>query len=283
MTKEEVQKREILRAVTGSHAYGLNSPTSDVDEKAIIIEPIDEVAGLGEPWGGKVYSQAGHEDFEVYGLRKFLRLALKGNPTVTELLFVKERSMKNQIGLQLQEMYPLIVSRQAGRAYLGYMEAQRKRLTGERGNAGHGNPRQELIDKFGFDTKFAMHMLRLGFQGVELLTTGKLSLPISEPDRTYLRGVREGLFDLNSCLSRTKELEVQLRDLLDTSPIQEQPKTAEVEKWMLDVYFRRWSEEAAQAVVSPIGSGGGGVNTSERSVLGVVGILGCQGSGAVTD
>jgi len=45
---------------------------------------------------------------------------------------------------------------------------------------------------YGFDTKYAMHMLRLGFQGVELLTTGRLSLPMREPERSYLLDVRRG-------------------------------------------------------------------------------------------
>lgn len=239
MTKEEVLERSILRVVTGSHAYGLNTPTSDIDEKAIIIEPMDEVCGLGEPWGGKVYSQDGSEDFEVFGLRKFLRLALKGNPTVTEILFI-EGGIKTVVGFELQMMAPYIVSRQAGKAYLGFMEAQRKRLTGERGNAGHGVMREELIAEHGFDTKFAMHMLRLGLQGCELLTTGQLQLPINGKDRDYLLSVRNGKVPLDACFERQRELEAKLKSLLDNSSVQEQPRTAEVEKWMLDVYSREW-------------------------------------------
>ena len=48
---------------------------------------------------------------------------------------------------------------------------------------------------YGFDTKYAMHMLRLGFQGVELLTTGRLSLPMREPERSFLLDVRRGKVD----------------------------------------------------------------------------------------
>ena len=244
MLKEEVKNHQILSLITGSHAYGLNVEGSDKDVKTIVVEPLRDVAGLSEPWGGKVYSQDGEQDYEVYGLRKFLRLALKGNPTVTELLF-------NQlyvddppaVGLELQDLYPFIVSRQAGKAYLGYMEAQRKRLTGERGNAGHGIMRTELIEQHGFDTKFAMHMLRLGFQGIELLSEGHLTLPIREPNRTYLRQVREGAFSIDQCLSKAAELEVVLKDLLKTSSVQDQPQTEAVEEWMLAVYFEAWANQ----------------------------------------
>jgi uncharacterized protein len=240
VTREEVEKHQILRLVTGSHAYGLNGPDSDIDEKAIVIEPIAEVCGIGHPWEGKVYSQAGKEDFEVYGLRKYLRLALKGNPTVTEMLFIKGGT-RDARGSKLQELAPLIVSRQAGKAYLGYMQAQRKRLMGERGNAGHGAPRQDLIEKYGFDTKFAMHMLRLGFQGIELLSNGTLQLPVRDDVRNYLLEVRQGAVRLDLCLKRTEELEAELKGLLQTAPIQEFSQVEAVERWMLDMYFYNWS------------------------------------------
>jgi hypothetical protein len=37
-----------------------------------------------------------------------------------------------------------------------------------------------------------MHALRLGLQGIELLTTGRITLPVPEPDRAYLRSIRRG-------------------------------------------------------------------------------------------
>jgi hypothetical protein len=38
--------------------------------------------------------------------------------------------------------------------------------------------RPELVEKHGYDTKFAAHMVRLGYQGVELLETGRFTLPL---------------------------------------------------------------------------------------------------------
>jgi hypothetical protein len=47
-----------------------------------------------------------------------------------------------------------------------------------------------LVAEHGYDTKYAMHALRLGAQGVELLTTGRIALPAPEPDRSFLRAIR---------------------------------------------------------------------------------------------
>ena len=60
-------------------------------------------------------------------------------------------------------------------------------MTGEPG--AHTN-RPELVAVHGYDTKYAMHALRLGLQGVELLTTGRITLPV--PDRTAATCVRSG-------------------------------------------------------------------------------------------
>lgn len=50
-----------------------------------------------------------------------------------------------------------------------------------RGSGAQTN-RPELVAEHGYDTKFAMHALRLGAQGVELLTTGRITLPVPVPD-----------------------------------------------------------------------------------------------------
>ena len=94
---------------------------------------------------------------------------------------------------------------------------------------------------YGFDTKYAMHMLRLGYQGVELLKTGRLSLPMREPERSFLLDVRRGKVSEQECLTRAGELEQQLVDLATTSPLPEEPEEARVQEWVIDAYRRRWS------------------------------------------
>src|SRR3990167_2310390 len=185
-------------------------------------------------------SKAGDLDLTIYSLRKWLRLALKGNPTVILLLFTPTESIIkwDARGSQLRDLAPLIISREAGSAFLGYMQAQRQRLIGERGQM--RIHRTELVEKHGFDTKYAMHTLRLGFQGVELLETGRLTLPMRSPEREWLYSVREGKVKLQECLTRAGELEARLKDLRDSSPLRPTPDIEEVERWMLDTYEMTW-------------------------------------------
>ena len=93
---------------------------------------------------------------------------------------------------------------------------------------------------YGFDTKYAMHMLRLGYQGLELLTTGRLSLPMREPERSYLLDVRRGKVSEQECFARAGELEQQLAEPATTSPLPDEPDEARVVDWVISAYRRRW-------------------------------------------
>src|SRR3954463_12108092 len=98
MKPEEIaQHRMIIRSLVGSTIHGLELVgTDDRDEMGVCIEPPDYVIGLRpfETWVHRtkpegVRSEAGDLDLVVHSLRKYARLALKGNPTVLLLLFVK--------------------------------------------------------------------------------------------------------------------------------------------------------------------------------------------------
>lgn len=188
-------------------------------------------------------SQAGDLDLTVYSLRKWARLALQGNPTVLLLLYLPDDALviRNAVGEQLQKLGPAFASRRAGRRFLGYLEAQRQRLIGERGQRNIN--RTELVEQFGYDTKYAMHMLRLGYQGVEFLETGRLSLPMREPVRSHLMDVRSGRSNLADVLAECSQLEMRLGALLDSSPLPVDPDLQTVERFVMDTYTTAWAAQ----------------------------------------
>jgi uncharacterized protein len=78
--------------------------------------------------------------------------------------------VETELGTELRELRPAVLSRQAGRGYLGYLRGQKERLLGSRGQKNVNRP--ELVAAHGYDTKYAMHAARLGYQGLDLLGTG---------------------------------------------------------------------------------------------------------------
>ena len=110
-------------------------------------------------------------------------------------------------------------------------------MTGEPG--AHTN-RPELVAIHGFDTKYAAHALRPGIQGIELLTTGRMSLPIQDEHREYLRAVRRGEVSLQDVLSRVDDYATQLTELGKSATVPDQPDRQWVDGWLHRSYVRYW-------------------------------------------
>jgi hypothetical protein len=236
------------------HGLNVNDGIEDRDEMGVCVEPLADAMALWDPFEQFIYRSAaeregranarstgGDLDLTIYSLRKWTRLALKGNPTILLLLFTPEDQLVacTPLGRELRSLTPQIVSRRVQAPYLGYLQAQKQRLTGERGQKRIHRP--ELEEMYGFDTKYAMHMLRLGYQGVELLTTGRLSLPMREPERSYLLDVRRGKVGEADCLARAGELERELTELETSSALPDAPDERRIEDWVLDAYRRSWN------------------------------------------
>jgi uncharacterized protein len=243
------EKGLIIRSLVGSSIHGLElAGTDDRDEMGVCIEPPEYVIGLRqfETWVYRtkpegVRSEAGDLDLVVHSLRKYARLALKGNPTVLLLLFVEPEQLlvRTELGDELQALAPAFASRLAGKAFLGYLSAQKERLLGERGQKRVKRP--ELEEAHGYDTKYAMHMLRLGYQGRELMETGRISLPMREDERRRVFAVRKGEVEFNDVLTEIGELERRLEDLLETSPLPAAPDYDRVNAFLLKAHNVFWS------------------------------------------
>jgi uncharacterized protein len=129
------------------------------------------------------------------------------------------------------------VSRLAATRYLGYLKGQKAAMTGQ---PGARTNRPELVAVHGYDTKHAMHALRLGLQGIELLTTGRITLPIPEPDRAYLRSIRRGERPLAEVLQAISDAEARLAGLRDSPSIPDEPDRRWIDDWLHRSYMGFW-------------------------------------------
>lgn len=253
--RETVESWAILSGVVGSTAHGLAVEGSDDrDIMGVCVEPREFVLGLREfehyiyrtaeerqpASGGRTpRSEAGDLDLTLYSLRKFARLAKQGNPSVLVLFYLPQYETITRPGQWLVNAAPLFASKQAAPRFLGYMQAQRERLMGERGQM--RTTRADLIAKHGYDTKFAMHMLRLGYQGVEYLSTGRISLPMRESNGLlFCRDVRAGRCSYETVIAIARGLEDQVRELSKSSPLPDEPDHDGINRLLGDIYTYGW-------------------------------------------
>ncbi len=108
--------------------------------------------------------------------------------------------------------------------------------------------RPELIEAYGFDTKYCGHMVRLGLQGVELLETGRISLPVPEPHRTWIRELRVGQHTMAEALEIAEALQHRIADLTETSHLPEYPDRDKADRWLVNAYLesRVWEVASYQ-------------------------------------
>lgn len=243
----------ILRARVGSELFGVSTGDGDRDEMGICIEPPSCVIGLEEfeqyqfrtqPDG--VRSGPGDLDLTIYSLRKWARLTAQGNPTVLLLLFVPDEYLANPFssvtrnywtGCQLQRRKDLFISKDCGRRFLGYLQSQKDAMLGLRAKKTN---RPELVDVYGYDTKFAYHAIRLGLQGIELLETGHITLPMSDPHRSTLIELRKGAYSRQYALDWIDDLQDRLAVLTETVDLPEHADMIKLNRWLMDTYTDWW-------------------------------------------
>ena len=242
---------EILRSVVGSGVHGIAiAGTDDHDELGIYIEPPEYLLGVTkhredyiwrtQPEGAR--SGPGDTDLVTYSLQKYLRLAIKGNPTVMLPLFAPAESLvkTTPLGEELRGLRKSFLSREAVERFLGYMHSQHERMLGQSKRNVPNRP--ELIAKHGWDVKYGSHALRLAHQGFEIASTGTLTLPMPPAQRERVLAVKRGEIPRDEVSAEITELEARVRDLLDTgrTPLPTAPDYDAITDWAVGAQRRHW-------------------------------------------
>lgn len=246
---EVVRHNEFMRVEVGStlHGMAVDNGMDDRDEMGLCIEGPEYVMGLehfeqyifrtAELREGKdARSRAGDVDLIVYSLRKWMRLACQGNPSILLLLFAPGNFwvLSSPLGRRLQALAPAIVSKQAGARFAGYLDSQKQRLLRERGTA-------HVPNRGDKDGKYAAHMVRLGIQGMELMTTGHITLPMTAENREICVGLRLGDVELDYALTEAGKMAKEIRDLAEHGPLPERPDMKQVNEFLIDAYGAWWT------------------------------------------
>ena len=242
---------EILRSVVGSGVHGIAiEGTDDHDEMGVYIEPPEYVLGVAnrrddyiwrtQPEG--VRSGHGDTDLVLYSLRKYLRLALKGNPTVMLPLYAPEESLVvvTPLGEELRELRAAFLSQVAVERFLGYMHSQHERMLGRSKRNVPNRP--ELIEQYGWDVKYGSHALRLAYQGHEIASSASLSLPLPDEQRQHVLAVKRGEIAREEVSAEIASLEARVRGLLDEgrTPLPAAADFDRITTWAISAQRRHW-------------------------------------------
>lgn len=225
----------------GSEAHGAKlDGVSDEDWCGVFIEPPEKIIGIdtyehyvslppGAPGETKV-------DVCLYSLRKWANLAAKGNPSSLHYLFAPKTVEK--IWWTFIDIHrDKFLSRGHIRPFLGFADAQLKRLFGEKGQK--NCHRADIEEKFGYDTKYAMHIIRLFGEAKELMETGKITLP--RPNAKELIDIRLGKYKLTEIRTWARQLEAEALEASDKSPLPARIDRDAISKIIASQYRDFWA------------------------------------------
>jgi len=176
-TNEHLGNNIILLTLGGSHAYGTNVETSDIDVRGIALEREQELIGLSN------FEQfENHEsDTTIYSFRKIIQLLLNCNPNVIEILSTKNDHLfiLTEEGKLLRDNINLFLSKKCINSFGGYATAQLKRL--ENALARDSYPQSEKEKHIMGSIKAMMEHLKLHYS--DYTKSGKLEVYLDDSEK----------------------------------------------------------------------------------------------------
>jgi len=200
-----------LEVLMGSQAYGTAQEESDFDIYGFCIPPkallfphqvAGEIEGFStkgprfEVWvqhhihdadalGGK-----GREyDFQIFSIVKWFALTMSCNPNMVDALYTPANCVLHctLLGQRVREKRRLFLHKGCFHKFKGYAHSQLGKMRGDRERP--EGKRKDIVDEYGYDVKFAMHVVRLLAECEEILESGDLTLG---RNREILKEIRRG-------------------------------------------------------------------------------------------
>lgn len=194
--------------IMGSMAYGVSTDVSDMDVYGFCIPPRDyvfphlrgEIAGFSTPGPQFEQYQEHHVhdasalggkgrdyDLAIYSIIKYFRLCMENNPNMIDSLFVPQRCIlyTTAVGELVREHRRLFLHKGAWHKFKGYAFAQMRKLSTKKPTG----KRKEMRETYGYDVKFAYHVVRLLDEVEQIMTEQDIDL---ERNREQLKSIRNG-------------------------------------------------------------------------------------------
>jgi uncharacterized protein len=231
--------------VGGSQLHGAKvSGYDDLDIYGCYIEPPERILGVLAlehfVWSsGSATEKNTADDVDVttYSLHRWGELIRKGNPAILHYLFAANALSSGTWERFIGSHRENLISKRAARQYLGFAASQKMRLTGERGMGRHGQ-RPDLIERYGFDVKFAMHYVRLLGECRELLREHKVTLP--RPEKELLIDIRSGKYTQDQVFEIGDGLHRECEQLLEKSDLPDSVDAGLLSRQIADAYQYHW-------------------------------------------
>jgi len=235
--------------IMGSAAYGVSGDTSDMDIYGFCIPPKDIVfphlAGVIPGFGKQpenfgqwqehhIKNPDGKDqtyDITVFSIVKYFQLCMDNNPNMLNSLFVPRTCVLHMtpVAERVREKRKTFLHRGVWHKFKGYAYGQMSKI---RNKVQAQNPeRAEVIQKHGYDVKYAYHTVRLLNECEQILVEGDLDI---QRNREQLKAIRRGEWTLEQLEAYFVEKERTLEAQYAATTLPVAPDEAALKSLLLD-------------------------------------------------
>ena len=222
----------LLLGVTGSRAHGLEHDDSDTDRRGVYAEPTEAVLGLDGP-----PQESRRTDGDVlWEARQAVKLALRSNPFMLELLHLPEYEVASDLGMQLVGLRARLTSQAEVRtSYLKNAESQLRRMNARRRVMDHMDYARDPEADARFIRKRSRHIAMSVVQGSQLWRTGSITVRLSRDEREVVLYAETHPEHLPTLIRRLERI------MERGSALPEAPDREAAGQWLLRVRERNWN------------------------------------------
>lgn len=168
-------------------------------------------------------------DITCYNIVKYFNLLMDNNPACIDTLFTSQECILHitKVGHMIRDNRKLFLHKGLKHRYLGYAFSMLHKMTTK-------NPkgkRKELREKHGFDSKFAMNVVRLLGEAEMLLAEGDLDL---RRNCEHLKAIRRGEVSETEIRKWASEKELYLEKLYNESNLPHSPNEEKIKQLLLN-------------------------------------------------
>ncbi len=233
-------------SLMGSHCYGVAARDSDYDMVGWCVPPKDMIfphlGGHIHGFGRQVQKFTCYEQHRVYDKVKqrtydltcynivhYFHLCMDNNPNMLDSLFVPRDCIthSSQIAEMVRVKRHLFLHKGAWHKFKGYAYSQLHKM----GNKEPVGKRKATVEKYGYDVKFAYHLVRLLGEIEQILDEHDIDL---RRNREHLKAIRRGEVSEDDIRKWAADKEHALEALYVSSTLRHSPDQDAIKQLLLD-------------------------------------------------
>jgi uncharacterized protein len=233
--------------IMGSEAYGMTSESSDIDiygfsiphKETIFPHLAGYIQGFGTQSQGFEQYQQHHVKYDnnkeydicIYSIIKYFHLCMMNNPNMIDSLFVPRRCIifSTQVGEHIRERRKEFLHKGSWHKFRGYSYSQINKMQVK--NPEPGSKRYNMVQKYGYDLKFASHVVRLLNEVEQIMIEKDLDL---ERNREQLKSIRRGEWTKDQIIKYFEKKELELESIYTNSKLPYKPNEERIKQILLE-------------------------------------------------